>query len=77
MLGADEYRALVQGASRNIFRLQIHPVYKVAAEEEEFEQFLATGTYDIDADDEYFVSMRQDTAAGKTTQRVYVSSPHR
>jgi hypothetical protein len=58
----------------SLFRLQIHPTYRVAAEEEEFKQFLATGTYEIDLDDAALTRARARRADGKVAQRIYLLS---
>ena len=75
-LSREEYSALARGLHTSLFRLQVHPAYSVAAEEEEFRQFLETGTYDIDPDDPALTRMRETRAAGKLSQRVYlITSP--
>ncbi|MFE0019540.1 DUF6879 family protein [Amycolatopsis sp. NPDC059021] len=73
-LSREEYAALARGMRKSLFRLQIHPTYRVAAEEEEFKQFLATGTYEIDPNDAALTRARQRRADGKLAQRVYALS---
>jgi hypothetical protein len=74
-LARDAYRDLIRAARSSIFRLQVHPVYLVEAEQEEFQQFLDTGQYEVDPDDPVLVSTRERAAAGIRVQRVYVVAP--
>lgn len=74
-LARDAYRDLIRAAQSSIFRLQVHPVYRVEAEQAEFLRFLDTGQYDVDPNDPVLISARERTAAGIRVQRVYVVSP--
>jgi hypothetical protein len=62
--------------AKQIFRLQVYPVYKVPQERESFQRFLETGKRDIDPDDAPgLVRLRERIAAGSSISRVYVVEP--
>lgn len=70
---ADYFRRSREG--RHVFRLQVHPVYTVQQEQEEFQRFLREGTISIDKDDPGLVRMRERKAEGRIFSRVYVVEP--
>jgi hypothetical protein len=71
-LAGETWRAFFDGFQREAFRLETYPVYDVASEREEYEQFLATGELCIPDDDPWLMRVRRFRAAGRWIGRVHV-----
>jgi hypothetical protein len=74
-LVGEDYYGLTRNYRDSFFRLQVHPVYKVGWETEEFQRFLETGVRSIDPNDPRLVKMRNRKENGRASQRVYVITP--
>lgn len=72
-LAGDDWTRLWGSFEREAFRLETLPVYEVAGEEEAFARFVATGQYDLDADDEeWLAAVRGYRESGRWIGRVHV-----
>jgi hypothetical protein len=71
-LAGEAWRAFFDSFQREAFRLETHPVYDMASEQEEYEQFLTTGELHIPDDDPWLVRVRQFRASGRWIGRVHV-----
>lgn len=74
-LTAERFMELVTGVRRTYFRLQVHPTYGVPWEQPAFQEFLRSGTRDIDPESAPLQRMRAHRAAGRISQRVYLIRP--
>jgi hypothetical protein len=74
-LQRDRLFELVNGIKHSLFRLQIHPVYLVQHEQEEFKRFLREGSRTIPPDSALVQRMRAHKDAGRVSQRVYLVHP--
>jgi hypothetical protein len=73
-LEGDGWRAFFDSYQREAFRLETLPSYGVTGEQEEYENFLATGRLHIPDDDPWFVRVRHFSQTRRWIGRVHVIS---
>jgi hypothetical protein len=71
-LAGEAWRVFFDSFQREAFRLETRPVYDMASEREEYEQFLATGELHIPDEDPWLARVRQFRADGRWIGRVHV-----
>ena len=71
-LEADAWRSFFDSYEREAFRLETLPSYGVASEDEELQDFLATGQLVIPDDDQWLTRVRHFRATGRRVSRVHV-----
>lgn len=72
LLAGDAWRAFFDSFEQEAFRLEVRSHYAMPGEEEEFQEFLATGELHIDADDRWLTRVRNYRATGRRIGRVHV-----
>jgi hypothetical protein len=71
-LEGDAWRRFFDSYEREAFRLETLPSYGVASEDEELQDFLATGQLVIPDDDKWLVRVRHFRATSRWVGRVHV-----
>ena len=72
-LAGEAWRVFFDSFQREAFRLETRPVYDMASEREEYEQFLATGELHIPDEDPWLARVRQFRA--ERTSASWTSPP--
>ncbi|NYI05697.1 hypothetical protein FHU37_002640 [Allostreptomyces psammosilenae] len=68
----DDWQKFFDSFQHDAFRLETHPVYTMAEEQEEFDSFLATGELNIPDDDPWLIRVRSFRHTGRSIGRVHV-----
>jgi hypothetical protein len=71
-LDGDAWQEFFDSFRREAFRLETLPVYKVDSEQDEYEEFLATGQLAIPEDDSWLARVRYFRDTGRSIGRVHV-----
>ncbi|POM26232.1 hypothetical protein BTM25_06260 [Actinomadura rubteroloni] len=71
-LAGDEWSRLLLGFDRSAFRLELHPVYSMAGEEEDYARFAAGEKAPPDLHYEWLDQVAERVRSGKVMQRVHV-----
>ncbi|MER8099628.1 DUF6879 family protein [Kitasatospora sp. NPDC094016] len=72
LLAGDDWRTFFDSFESEAFRLETRSTYAMPGEDEEFQQFLATGELHIPADDPWLTRVRNFRASGRRIGRVHV-----
>ncbi|MFE4361015.1 DUF6879 family protein [Kitasatospora sp. NPDC056800] len=72
LLDGESWRPFFDSFEREAFRLETRSSYAMPGEDEEFQEFLATGELHIPADDPWLVRVRNYRATGRWIGRVHV-----
>lgn len=73
-LDGDAWLTFFDSFTREAFRLETHPVYDMANEQEEYQQFLSSGQLHISEHDSWLTRVRHYRATGRWVGRVHVVS---
>lgn len=73
-LRGEAWNTFFDSFKQEAFRLETHPVYDMADEQDEIEQFLATGQLHIPDDDQWLTRVRDFRITGRWVGRVHVIS---
>ena len=71
-LAGEQWRTFFDAFQRAAFRLETHPAYDVASEQDEYKQFLSSGNLSIPDDDPWLTRVRHFRATGRWVGRVHV-----
>lgn len=71
-LDGDAWREFFDSFRSSAWRLETRQSYAVSSEEEEYQQFLATGRLEIDPEDPWLKRVRHFRDTGRTIGRVHV-----
>jgi hypothetical protein len=71
-LAGDQWRTFFDTFQHTAFRLETRPVYDVASEQDEYKQFLSSGSLSIPNDDPWLTRVRHFRATGRWIGRVHV-----
>lgn len=72
LLAGDAWRAFFDSFEHEAFRLETRSAYAMPDEDEEFQEFLATGELHIAQDDAWLTRVRNYRATGRRIGRVHV-----
>ena len=71
-LAGEQWRTFFDAFQHTAFRLETHPAYDVASEQDEYKQFLSSGGLNIPDDDPWLTRVRHFRATGRWIGRVHV-----
>ena len=71
-LAGEQWRTFFDTFQHTAFRLETRPVYDVASEQDEYKQFLSSGSLSIPNDDPWLTRVRHFRATGRWIGRVHV-----